>query len=117
MDGMRGTLSDFTDPLFTYWFPFRLAHAGDGGRMLRGWESTSLMEVEPALVEQMLSHNIPDLPQKVIVLNYHPAHVNTSTFTQGGCINWFREALDLCRQYKVEVKTLAEVYRSTNESL
>ena len=117
VDRMRGTYSDGTDPLFPYWFPFRLAHAGDGGRMLRGWESTSLMEAEPALVEQMLDYNIPGLSQRVIVLNFHPAHARTSTFVKGGCINWFREILDLCKQYNVEVKTLAEVYRLINASL
>jgi hypothetical protein len=117
VDGKEGTVSDFTGPQFPYWFPFRLAHAGYGGRLLRGWETTSMMECSPGLVEQMLSYNISSLPQKIIVLNYHPAHANTSFFAQGGCVNWFREVLDLCKQYNVEVKTLTEVYRSANESL
>ena len=111
VDGMRGTVGEFPDPQFPYWFPFRLAHAGDGGRLLRGWESTSLMEAEPALVEQMLDYNIPGLSQRVIVLNYHPAHANTSTFVKGGCVNWFREVIDLCKQRNVEIRTLAEVYK------
>ena len=94
-----------------------MAHAGDGGRMLRGWETTSLMEVEPALMEQMFDYNIPELPQKVIVINYHPAHAHTSTFIKGGCVKWFREIIDLCKQYNAEIKTLSEVYREINRSL
>lgn len=113
----RGTLGYFPDPQFPYWFPFRLAHAGHGGNLLKGWESTSMMECEPGLVEQMLNYKIPGLPQKVLVFNYHPAHANTPTFTSGGCANWFRETLDLCKQHNVEVKTLAEVYRTMNAAL
>jgi hypothetical protein len=75
------------------------------------------MEAEPALVEQMLDYNIPGLSQRVIVLNYHPAHANTSTFVKGGCVNWFREIIDLCKQHNVEIRTLAEVYKTLNEFL
>jgi hypothetical protein len=117
VDMMRGTYSDFTDPLFPYWFPFRLAHGGHGGRMLRGWETTSIMEPEPALVEQMLDYNFPGIEQKVIVLNYHPAHANASTFVQGGSASRFREVLELCNQKNIEVKTLTEVYQKMNSSL
>ena len=117
VDGDRGTISDFTDTLFPYWFPFRMAHAGDRGRMLRGWETTSLMEVEPGLMGQMFDYNIPELSQKVIVINYHPAHAHTSTFVKGGCVKWFREIIDLCKQYNAEIKTLSEVYREINRSL
>ena len=88
---MRGTLGSFPGPQFPYWFPFRLAHAGDGGRMLRGWESTCMMECEPDLVWQLLDHDVPDLTQRVIVLNYHPAHANGKTFSAEGCKGWFSE--------------------------
>ena len=114
-DGMRGTLGSFPDPQFPCWFPFRLAHAGDRGRMLRGWESTCMMELEPALVEQMLDHAVPDLPQRVIVLNYHPAHAGSATFARDGCADWVREVLAICRQRCIEVTTLAEVYRRLND--
>jgi hypothetical protein len=114
VDGMEGTVADFTDPQFPFWFPFRLAHAGDGGRMLRGWESTCMMEAEPGLVEQMLDHHIPGLPQKVMAFNYHPAHANKPTFTRKGCVDWFREVLDLCAQKEVEVRSLSEVCKKLN---
>ena len=117
VSGTGGTISDFTDPLFPYWFPFRMAHAGDGGRMLRGWETTSLMEVEPALMQQMLDYNIPELSQKVIVLNYHPAHATKSTFVKGGCVKWFREIFELCNTKNVEVRSLADIYKTLNQYL
>ena len=113
-DGMRGTYGSFPDPQFPYWFPFRLAHAGEGGRLLRGWESTCMMELEPRLVEQMLDYSVPDLPQRVIVLNYHPAHARRSTFARDGCINWFREVLAIVRARGIQVLTLREVYKKCN---
>lgn len=113
-DGMRGTYGSFPDPQFPYWFPFRLAHAGDGGRMLRGWESTSMMELEPGLVEQMLDYKNPHLSQQVFVFNYHPAHAAGRTFANGGCAPWFREVLELCSRRGVEIMTLADVYRRLN---
>lgn len=116
-DGMRGTYGSFPDPQFPCWFPYRLAHAGDGGRMLRGWESTCMMELEPALVEQMLNHSIPDLPQRVIVLNYHPAHARSATFARDGCADWVREVLAICRRRGVEVRTLAEVYKRLDDCI
>jgi len=117
IDGRRGSVADFTDPQFPFWFPFRLAHAGAGGRMLKGWESTCMMEAEPRLVEQMIDHHISGLPQKVMVLNYHPAHANNQTFAKNGCVGWFREILDMCKHRGVEVRPLAEVYRIINASL
>ena len=117
VDGLRGTFGDFPDPQFPYWFPFRLAHAGHGGRMLRGWESTSMMEIEPGLVEQMLDYRIPGLMQKVLILNFHPAHAKGSTFAKEGCVNGFRETLDLCNSRGVEVRPLAEVFRILNNHL
>ena len=117
VDGMRGALGDFPDPQFSYWFPFRLAHAGHGGRLLRGWESTSMMEIEPGLVEQMLDYKVPGLSQRVLILNYHPAHANRSTFAKEGCVNWFREILDLCHSKGVEVRSLSEVYKILNDHL
>ncbi len=116
-DGMRGTYGSFPDPQFPCWFPYRLAHAGDGGRMLRGWESTCMMELEPELVEQMLDHPVPDLSQRVIVLNYHPAHARSATFARDGCADWVREVLAICRRRGVEVRTLADVYKRLNDCM
>jgi hypothetical protein len=111
-DGARGSYADFPDAQFPYWFPFRLAHAGDGGRLLRGWETASLMEVEPGMLEQWLNYRIAGLPQRVLVLNYHPAHANRSNFTEGGCVVWFREVLDLLRSSGVKVMTMRDVFET-----
>tara|TARA_B100000686_G_scaffold324428_1_gene380103 strand:+ start:6926 stop:8515 length:1590 start_codon:yes stop_codon:yes gene_type:complete len=110
-DGLRGNYGDAPNPQFPYWFPFRLAHSGYGGRLLKGWETTSMMEIEPGLLEQMIDYNIPGLSQKVIVLNFHPAHARTSTFVKGGCVNWFHEILNLCHSRKVDIRTLSDVFK------
>lgn len=116
-DGARGSYADFPDAQFPYWFPFRLAHAGDGGRLLRGWETASLMEVEPGMLEQWLNYRIAGLPQRVLVLNYHPAHANRSNFTEGGCVVWFREVLDLLEARGANVMTLREVFEKLNHAV
>ena len=113
-DGARGTVAEFPDPFFPYWLPFKLAHGGDSGRLLRGWESTSMMEVEPELLAQMLDHSIPDIPQRVITLNYHPAHANGTTFAPEGCKAWFRGVLDIISDRRVAVVTLRDVMQSLN---
>jgi hypothetical protein len=116
-DGLRGNFGDAPAPQFPYWFPFRLAHAGFGGKLLRGWENTCVMEAEPGLVEQMLDYNAPGLKQRVFILNYHPAHANSSTFNKNGGANWLRGIIELCAQRGVDVRTLSEVYKSLNTYL
>ncbi|HZR22210.1 MAG TPA: hypothetical protein VFA59_01405 [Vicinamibacterales bacterium] len=109
-DGGRGTYADFPDAQFPWWFPCRLAHAADGGRMLRGWETASVMEVEPELVQQLLTHDIPGLPQRVFTLNFHPAHAARDTFAPGGSAADFRRLLAMLREARVQVLTLRDVY-------
>jgi hypothetical protein len=116
-DGARGTYAEFPDAQFPYWFPFRLAHAANGGRMLSGWESASVMEIEPGLVDQMLRHRVPGLAQRVLILNFHPAHANKPTFAADGSVEWFRGVLDLLREAGVEVMTLEQVFQALNEVL
>ena len=113
VDGSNGTYSHFPDARSPYWFPFRLAHAGDGGRLLRGWETTSMLEAEPGLVEQLLRCPVA-LPQRVIVLDYHPAHANRPNFTAAGSVVWFREVLDLIKSRNVHVMTLRDVFSILN---
>lgn len=117
VEGMRGTLGSFPDSQFPYCFPFRLAHAGDGGRILRGWESTSMMESEPELVWQLIDHRIPDLPQKVIVLNYHPAHANGNSFYSKGCKVWLGEILTELNKRGIPIMTLGNLYQICNKSI
>jgi hypothetical protein len=107
-----GSAGDFPDAQFPLWLPFRLAHAGQGGRLLRGWETTSVMESEPALVEQLLGHRLPGLPQRVLVLGYHPAHARRPSYRAGGSLPWFREVLDLIERSGAEVRTLRAVFEA-----
>ncbi len=109
VDGGGGTLVDFPDAGFPLWWPFKLARA-DTGAALRGWESASLAESEPGLVAQLLDHSIPELPQRVVTLGYHPYHAARPTFRAGGSRTWFAEILNLIAEHRVEALTLAEVY-------
>jgi hypothetical protein len=113
-DGGRGTYADFPDAQFPYWFPFKLAHAGDGGRILGGWESASVMEIEPDLVEQMLAHSTPGLPQRVFTFSYHPAHARRPTFAADGSLAGFRRTLDIIRDRQLPVLTLKAVFERLN---
>lgn len=117
VDGSRGTYADFPDSQFPYWMPFRLAHAGEGGRMLRTWESTSVMEPEPGMVEQMLQHRIEGLPQRVLTLAFHPAHARGTTFAAGGSLPEFEKILAMIRDSGATVLTLRSVYARLNEAL
>jgi len=112
-----GSVGDFPDAQFPLWLPFRLAHAGREGRMLRGWETASIMESEPALVEQMLKHRIPGLRQRVLTLGYHPAHARRPTFRAEGSAAWFRDVLELVRENGAEVRTLRDVYHACDEAV
>lgn len=110
VDGVNGFIGEFPDIQFPYWFPFSLAHAGHGGCPLRGWETASVMEIEPAFFEQLLDHNVPGLARRVLTLNYHPAHANKPTFTPAGCREWFADILRIIEERHLDVMTLQEVY-------
>jgi len=111
VDGATATVGEWPDPQSPSWLPFKLAHAADGGRLLRGWESTSVMESEPELVDQLLSHRLPALPQRVLTLGYHPAHAAGTTFHRSGSRPSFARVLDVLQSHAVDVRTSREVFR------
>jgi hypothetical protein len=117
VDGMRGTIGEWPDAQFPLWFPFALAHAGLGGRRLRGWESTSLMEAEPDLIAQMLDYRVKHMAQRVFTLAYHPAHAHGNTFAHGGSLATFLQVLELLRESGTDVRPLRDVYRRASEAL
>ena len=84
--------------------------------MLRGWESTSLMEAEPELVEQLLDHEVPGIPQRLITLGYHPAHARSRTFARQGLLPAFRRLLASLSDRGAAIRTLREVHRLCDES-
>lgn len=110
VDGVAGTVGEFPDPQFPLWLPFKLAHVGRGGRRLRGWETTSVMECEPALVDQILSHRIPHLPQRVITIGYHPAHARGTVFNAAGSLERFKQVLGVIAQHHVQVESAGSVF-------
>ncbi len=110
-DGGSGTYVDFPDVQFPYWFPFKLAHAGYGGKLLRGWESASMMEVEPELIEQMLDYKATGLPQNIFTFNFHPAHSSRETFNREGSLEAFQKILSIMANKDVNVRVLREIYQ------
>jgi hypothetical protein len=113
----RGFVGDWPDAQFPLWFPFKLCHAGRGGKMLRGWETTSLMEVEPQLLSQMLDYEIKDVPQRVLTINFHPAHANQPTFQKNGSLDSFRQIMDILVEHHIAVMPLCDVYQYASQAL
>lgn len=116
-DGMRGTYCDFPNVQFPFWFPCKLAHAGLGGVPLKGWEATSLMEIEPDLFRQILDHVIPGIPQRIFTLNFHPAHALGTTFSKNGSFQSFEAILRLISERNIAVMTLQDVFNIINQSV
>ena len=115
-DGASGTTGEFPDPQFPFWFPFKLAHAGRGGQVVRGWESTSVMEIEPELFEQIVNHAKKlDLPHFVFTLSFHPAHAKNPTFCEKGSVVYFRSIIESIINKEIPIRTLAHVYSFLNE--
>lgn len=109
-DGANGVYGIFPDVQFPYWFPCKLTHAGLGGKPLRGWETASVMEIEPELFRQMLDYRISELPQRIITINYHPAHAHRPTFCNQGSFSWWKDILRIIQDRGIAVKTLREIY-------
>ena len=116
VDAFSAAIGEWPDSQFPLWLPFRLAHAAKHGRLLRGWESTSLMETEPELVAQMLDYRVPHLTQRVITLGFHPAHANKPTFNRGGSARQFNEVISLLAERHVDIRPLSEVYRLASQA-
>jgi hypothetical protein len=117
VDGHYGYLGEWPDSQFPLWYPFRISHAAMNGKILHGWESTCMMEIEPILLDQMLNHKIEELQQRIFVVNFHPCHGHQSTFHKSGSYNVFREFLSLVREKNIEVIPLCELYKLANASL
>lgn len=109
-DGQSASTGEWPDAQFPLWLPFKLSHAAAGGRRLRGWESTSLMEVEPDLACQLLDHRVAHVPQRVLTFAFHPVHANAPTFSPHGSIGSFRSILSLLAERHVPIRPLREVY-------
>ena len=117
IDGNYGYLGEWPDSQFPLWYPFKISHAAMGGKILNGWESTSMMEIEPSLLSQMLDYKIKELPQRVFTINFHPAHAHIATFRKHGSFDSFKCVLDIINELKITVKPLNEVYRLANNSV
>jgi len=116
-DGGSGNVGEFPDAHYAFWYPFRVGHAGNGGRILRGWEMPCMMECELKLVEALIAYRIPEIKQRVFMLDYHPAHANTSTFAEAGLQDAFREIVEFLKNSQIGLLTLADVYSRAEAAL
>lgn len=116
-DGERGTLGAFPYPMVPFWFPFRLAHAGDNGRLTRGFETTSIMEVEPDFVAQLLDYRSRRLKQHVLTLSYHPFHAQKPGFNPDGTLPWFKQILAMLKERDIPIITLEDVMYKVRRSV
>ena len=117
VDGSCSTVGDWPDSQHPFWFPFKMANAAAGGRILRGWESTSLMEPEPEFIDQILSHRVPRLSQRVFTIGYHPAHASGKTFYPQGSLTSFRRTLDVLESHNVVIMTSRDVFRLATSAI
>lgn len=70
-----------------------------------------MMESEPELVDQMLSHRLPALPQRVLPLGHHSALAAGATFRRPGSLASFERDLDVAQAHAVEVRISGETFR------
>ena len=105
VDGANGTIHD----LFPFWLPFRLAHAGYDGKLTKGFETASVMEIEPSLVSQMLQYRPRRLKQRILTLSYHPFHAQRPSFNLEGTLPWFKQILEMMRDQNIPVMSLNKV--------
>ncbi len=97
LDGTVSSSGAWPDVQFPFWLPWKLAHAGRQGKMLAGWECTLLMEPEPEFLAQVLATRYARLPQKFVMVCYHPANTVQSPFIDGGSIPWLKQGIDIAR--------------------
>ena len=70
-----------------------------------------MMESEPELVDQMLSHRLPALPQRVLPLGYHSALAAGATFRRAGSLASFERDRDVAQAHAVDVGISGEIFR------
>ncbi len=55
------------------------------------------MEPEPEFLAQVLATRYARLPQKFVMVCYHPANTVQSPFIDGGSIPWLKQGIDIAR--------------------
>lgn len=110
VEGIHGFLNHWPDTPSSVWYPFKLAHAGKNGKLLKGWEMTSLMEIEPVLFEQLITHKVKHISHNVFTLIFHPAHAQQASFYAQGSLEYFQEILNIMTRNDVDVCTMSDVF-------
>jgi hypothetical protein len=110
VDGTAGTIVEWPDVPCPLWFPVKMAHAADGGRLPARMGERQRDGERAELVDQILSHSVPHLPQRVITLGYHPAHARGRTFYRAGTLGPFRRVLDTLAAHGVQVEPLGRIF-------
>lgn len=117
VEGNHGYTGEWPDAQFPVWYPFRLTHAAKGGKILKGWEMTALMEVEPYMLTQILDHQVKHISQNIFTLIFHPAHANQPTFYRDGSFNYFKSVLSILTERKIDIMPMRDVLQKANQSI
>lgn len=89
----NNSLGEWPDSQFPYWFPFKVAHAGQNGVLSRCFETTSIMESEPEYVQRVLAWRGKCINTFTYVLNYHPAHSKGPLINKNGCLGYLEDII------------------------
>jgi hypothetical protein len=117
INGNNAEAAEFPDCQFPYWHPFKLAHAGLYGVMIDGWECTSLMEVEFEFIEKLLNTVDYEIPGRVYVINFHPAHTNKAIFNESSGLINFEKIVKYLTDNKIKIIKLDKLFKNLNEKL
>lgn len=117
VDGQHGYMTDWPDVQFPLWYPYKLAHAGKNGKMLKGWELSCMMDIEPSLLLQLLEHKIKYINQNVFTLIYHPAHAQGSSLYRHGSFEYFKKGLEMLDMRKINILTMKDLLQPINTGI
>ncbi len=104
LDGESSNTVSWPDVQIPYWYPFRIAHAADRGRILPGWEASLMLEPEPELVNQVLESRYCYIKLRHINFGYHPFNANGSDFLHKAPKESVHDVIEICRLRKVKIK-------------
>jgi hypothetical protein len=97
------------------WHPFHLAISTvEKYRELPGWDIGGFIEPDMQTIDRIFEHG-KDFPGGVYPLCFHPAHAQTDTFIKGGCIQWFKYAVDRAWEAGWLILNYRQVYQNLSE--
>lgn len=117
VDGTNGYLVDFPDSQFPLSYPYKIAHAGKSGKILKGWEISALMEIEPEMLFKLLEYKIKHIHQRVFSLIFHPAHTKQSSLYPKGSLNNFTKIINHLIETNIKIISMSKLFDIANTCL